>query len=274
VTLSYNGPLVLGAGNIASGNLNITNSGNITQAVNTTLAVGGTATFNAGNGVITLGNANAFTGAVSLTNAGAFDVALNNGKALVLGTSSIASGNLVVSATGNITQAANTTLAVSGNATFSASNGAINLNQANLLSGDVFLSNTGANAVTVNNNRAIVLANVSIPTGNLAVSANGNITQATNTTLTVGGTSGFAATNGAITLNQANALTGAISLTNSGAKDVTLINNQAIVLGNVNVALGNLTVLAYYGNITRAPNATLDVGGSLSVSAANGTVHL
>ena len=164
VTLSYNGPLVLGAGNIASGNLNVTNTANITQAANTTLAVGGTASFNTSNGVITLNQANAFTGAVALTNAGAFDVTLNNGKALVLGTSNVATGNLVVSATGNITQAANTTLAVAGNTSFSATNGAITLTQTgNSFNGSVALANTGANNVTLSYNGPLVLVPATSP---------------------------------------------------------------------------------------------------------------
>ena len=77
---------------------------------------------------------------------------LRNNKALVLGAGNVAAGNLVVTAAGNITQAANTTLIVGGDATFTATNGAINLNQANAFSGNVVLSNTGTSNVTLTNN--------------------------------------------------------------------------------------------------------------------------
>src|SRR5207302_4219861 len=105
---TYNGTLQLSSASIASGNLVVTNTGNITQAANTTLTVGGTATFNATNGAITLDKANAFTGALALPNAGTNDVTLNNNRALLLVTANVAAGNLAVTASGAITQAANT----------------------------------------------------------------------------------------------------------------------------------------------------------------------
>src|SRR5262249_19519595 len=151
-------------------------------------------------------------------------------------------GNLTVTSTGAITQAVNTALTVNGTSSFSATNGAITLDKANALTGAVSLTNTGSNNVLLNNNRALLLGMVNVASGNLAVTASGNITQVANTTVTVGGASSFNATNGAITLDQANAFTGAVSLTNSGTNDITLNNNRALVLGTVNVAGGNLTV--------------------------------
>src|SRR5208282_2335566 len=261
VTLSYNGPLVLGAGNIASGSLNITNTGNITQAANTTFNVGGTAAFTASGGVLTLGNANAFTGAVSLSNTGSNAVTLNDTRALVLGTGNVAAGNLVVTATGNITQAANTTLAVGGSAAFTATNGAISLSQ------------TGNGNVALGNARALLLDNVAVPTGTLTLTATGNISQVTIATITAGSTAGFNATNGAITLDQANTFSGAVDLSNTGANNVTLSYNGPLVLGAGNIASGNLNV-TNTGNITQAANTTLAVGGTASFNTSNGVITL
>src|SRR5207245_8146909 len=138
--------------------------------------------FNASNGVITLDKANGFTGAVALTNSGANNVALNNNRALVLGTANVASGNLAVTATGNITQAANTTLTVGGTSSFSATNGAITLDKANAFTGPVALTNSGAKDVTLTYNGDLQLGMGNVAAGNLAVTTTGNITQAVNTT--------------------------------------------------------------------------------------------
>ena len=95
----------LGNVSIAAGNLAITTLGNLTQAANTSLAVGGTTSLEADFGGITLNQANAFTGAVSLTTFLGLNVAVNNNQSLVLGNVSIDSVDLAISTRGNITQA-------------------------------------------------------------------------------------------------------------------------------------------------------------------------
>ena len=62
------------------------------------------------------------------------------------------------------------------------------------------------------------------------MTAAGNITQVANTTLIVGGDASFTATNGAITLTQANAFTGNVVLSNTGTSNVTLTKNGALSL--------------------------------------------
>jgi hypothetical protein len=183
-------------------------------------------------------------------------------------------GNLTVSATGNVSQAANTIVAVGGEASLASANGSITLANANAFAGTVDLAKTGVGTVTLVNNRALTLGAVNIAAGNLAVTAAGDITQAANTALSVGGAASFNAANGSINLSGANALVGAVSLINSGANHtVTLTNNRAIVLGSSNVA-GNLAVTAYFGNVTKAANATLTFNAGISVLAVNGTVTL
>src|SRR5204863_116041 len=160
----------------------------------------------------------------------------------VLGTANIAAGNLIVSANGAITQVANTALTIGGSATFTATNGALTLDKANAFTGAVSLTNSGSNSnVALNNNRALVLGSASV-SGNLTVTANGSITQVASTSLTVAGTASFSATNGAMTLNQANTFSSPVALSNTGANNVTLSYNGDLQLGVVSVASGNLAV--------------------------------
>src|SRR5579885_3234721 len=269
-TVSVNGltgALTLGTSSLA-GNLTVTASGGITQAANASLTIGGDAAFTATNGAISLLNvANAFGGNVSLANSGANGVSLTNNQALVLGNVTVPGGNLTTTArSGGISQAANASITVAGTSTFNAAAGAINLgNAGNAFTGAVGLMNTGGNDATLNNNRALILGAASIPTGNLTVTANGAISQAANTTLAVGGDASFSATGGAISLSNANALAGNVSLTNTGAYNVTVRDNRALVLGNASVPTGALSVSAA-GDIGQASGASLTVGGAASFS--------
>ena len=169
----------LALGNVTlSGNLGVFTSGNLSQAANTILAVNGTTGLDAANGAITVDQANTLSGAVALTNAGSNNVTLNNTKALVLGTSNVAAGDLFVSASGNISQAANTSVSVGGTAAFTASNGSISLTQSgNAFNGNVSLTNTGAGNVSLADGVALTLGNISVPTGSLTLTATGNISQ-------------------------------------------------------------------------------------------------
>src|SRR5438132_312961 len=81
-------------------------------------------------------------------------------------------------------------LTLGGAASFTAANGAIDLSAAaNVFNGAVALANTGSKDVTLSYNGPLVLAGVNVATGNLAVSttAPGNIGQAANTAVVVGG---------------------------------------------------------------------------------------
>src|SRR5262249_25012505 len=100
-------------------------------------------------------------------------------------------------------------LAFNGAASFNAANGAINISAAaNVLCGAIALANSGANDVSLSYNGALTPAAANIASGNLVVSttATGNITQAANTALAVGGSASFNAANGAISLGNANGL--------------------------------------------------------------------
>ncbi|MCZ8074699.1 MAG: hypothetical protein O9341_11260, partial [Paucibacter sp.] len=102
--------------------------------------------------------------------------------------------------------------------------------------------------------------------GNLVAASNGGaITQAAGG-LSVGGNSNLQAGAAAITLTESsNNFSGAVSLSNTGANHIQLTDTNALALGTLNVATGNLTV-----NSTGALNlGTGTVGGNL-VAASNG----
>ncbi|KRA30305.1 hypothetical protein ASD68_15830 [Rhodanobacter sp. Root627] len=265
--------LVLGDVQVGSGALTVTGVG-ITQATGSTItqaAGAGAAQFNAGAGVLQLDKANTFTGAVGLTNSGANDVTLNNGaNALELGDVQVGSGTLTVSGVG-ITQAAGSTItqvAGAGAAQFNAGAGVLQLDKANTFTGAVGLTNSGANDVTLNNgSNALVLGDVQVGSGTLTVSGTG-ITQAVGSTITQAASAGaaqFDAGVGALQLANANTFTGAVSLKNSGANNVTLNNGaNALTLGTSTLGSGTFN-LTGTGQTTLAGNLSTS-GGAIALS--------
>ncbi|MBI3515451.1 MAG: filamentous hemagglutinin N-terminal domain-containing protein [Proteobacteria bacterium] len=178
-----------------------------------------------------------------------------------------ASGNVALTAAGAVTQTAAAT--VTGTTSVAAGANAIALTQAaNSFTGAVALSNSGANDVTLTNNRATALAAATVGR-NLSLTSNGAVTQ--TAAATVGGTTTVSAGANAITLSQAgNAFTGAMALSNSGANDATLTNNIATVLGAATIGR-NLSVTSN-GAITQTAAAT--VGGATTVSAGANAITL
>ena len=134
------------------------------------------------------------------------------------------------------------------------------------------LANTGTGNVTVNYNGALVLGTLNVGSGILSVTTAGAITQATNTTVTAAGNASFNATNGAITLTDANAFNGTLPLLNSGSNDVALTNAKALTLG-VSTVGGNLTVTTA-GNLTQAANTVINVSAASTFNATNGAITL
>jgi hypothetical protein len=240
--------------------------GAVTQA-----ASAGAASFDAGAGLLQLDKANTFTGAVGLANSGANNVTLDNGSnALVLGDVQVGSGTLTVIGTG-ITQAvgsAVTQAASAGAASFDAGAGVLQLGNANTFTGAVGLANSGANNVTLDNGtHALVLGDVQVGSGTLTVTGTG-ITQAVGGAVTQAASAGaasFDAGAGVLQLDKANTLTGAVSLNNSGANDVTLNNGaNALTLGTSTLGSGAFS-LAGTGQTTLAGNLTTS-GGAITLS--------
>ncbi|MFN3714777.1 MAG: filamentous hemagglutinin N-terminal domain-containing protein, partial [Alcanivoracaceae bacterium] len=221
------------------------NNGTITQTG--ILTVAGTADFTA-NGDITLDQANAISGAVSLNGAAATIV---NDPSLILA-ASVVDSLVATSNSGTVTQTG--ILTVAGAADFTAA-GAITLNLDNDISGAVSLN--GAAATIVNNPNLILAA--SNVDSLVATSNNGTITQ--TGILTVGGTADFTA-NGDITLDQANAISGAVSLDGAAA---TIVNDPNLILAASDVA--SLIATSNSGTITQT--GILTVAGTADFTAAS-----
>ena len=137
----------------------------------------------------------------------------------MLGASTVG-GNLTVTDTvGNLTQTAALTVGGTSSFTTSAANATITLtNIGNLLTGAVALATNGVTGnASLTNNLATVLGRLEYRRQPGVTDRVGNLTQ--TGVLTVAGTSAFttSAANATITLTSANLLTGAVSLTASGA---------------------------------------------------------
>ena len=284
-----------------SGNLSVTAGGAISQSG--AIVVPGTSSFTAGSNGIDLstnGSSNNFTGAVTLSNSGANDVTLTNSTALVLGASNVGQ-NLSLTAGGSITETGALTV-TGGVTTVALTNAGSDIllgSQANdfgtsalVFSGtksnirDVALRNVNSGAVlpsfagltnlrnlTVTfNNAAIAFPAVTLTnSGNLVAVAGGAITQ--TGTITVPGTSSFSSGANAIDLTTngtSNSFTGAITLSNSGANNVTLTNNNATSLAASTVGQ-NLTIISN-GAITQT--GILTVPGASSFSAGSNAINL
>ncbi len=266
VSLRDTNALDLGTVSVGSGTFTVQSGGALTQSgVITQAASAGAASFTAGANAITLANAsNDFTGSVSLSNSGANNVSLRDTNALDLGTVSVGSGTFTVQSGGALTQSGVITQAASaGAASITAGANAITLtNASNDFTGAVSLSNSGANNVSLRNTNALDLGTVSVGSGTLTVQSGGALTQSgVITQAASAGAATFTAGAFAITLaNASNDFTGSVSLSNSGANNVSLRDANALDLGTVSVGSGTFTVqsggaLTQSGVITQAASA-------------------
>ncbi|MBX3604130.1 MAG: filamentous hemagglutinin N-terminal domain-containing protein [Piscinibacter sp.] len=251
-----------------SGSFTVNAGGAITQSG--ALSVAGSTQVNGGANAITLSNAgNQLQGTVGLSNSGANDVVLTNDRATQLGTVSVGSGALSITAAGALTQlGALTQSAGAGAVTLAAGSNPITLTQAgNDFVGAVAL--TGA-AVQLNDQNALALAASTVDS--LVVTSNGAITQTGD--LNVTGTSSFGAGNGSITLQAAgNSFGGSVALSNSGANAVALHDSGALLLSGVSVGSGMLQLSAG-GAITQSATVTQAGAGAVTLDASANAVTL
>ncbi len=296
VSLYNVGNLVLGTSTMGSGTLNVTTaSGSISQVAPIT-KTGGTSTFTlsgaSGQDVLLHTQANNFGGGsviFNASNAGTIrDIGLRdeNGAASLAGLPTTARnidvffGNAAIalpalSATGHLNVTAGGAISqtgvsiVTGDSSFAAGANPITLSQANRFAGAVSLANSGASDVALTNANALTLGTVNVGSGTLVVGAVG-IKQANLISQSAGGGAAtFNAGTGAITLTQANGLTGAVSLNNSGTNAVELNNAGRVVLGTSSVGSGILAVTAAGGGISQTGVIT-KVGGASIFTASSG----
>ena len=178
-------------------------------------------------------------------------------------------GNLYLRTGNNITDSGTVTVGYGLVATTDANHGAINLGTL-AVGSTVDLTTHGSGNATVVNDAVLIIAASEVG-GNLAATATtGNILD--NGVLTVAGTSSFTTSqnNADITLNNANAFTGAVSLNTTGSSaHATVVDASGLNLGASTVG-GNLSATATTGNISDSGNLTI-AGASTFITGASGS---
>ena len=130
----------------------------------------------------------------------------------------------------------------------------------------------GSLTIETGNAAGLILPSITLATGsNLSVTTNGAITQ--SGAIIVPGTASFTASGNAIDLatnGTGNSFTGGVSLSNSGSNNVSIYNNNALVLANTSVG-GNFAVTTT-GAISQL-NA-INVTGTASFNAGSNAIDL
>jgi hypothetical protein len=231
----------------------------LSQAIGTTLTVGGNASFNCFQ--MTLNNAgNTLTGSVDMNASSAGSETLRTSGALTL-TSMDAGGPLKVIAGGPITQIG--AIDARRGASFDAGANAITLTnpQNTFGEGGLVLVSTGTGDVAVDSrdDPSLVLGNLKLGSGALTITTKANISQMNGTSITQTGP-------------------GALTLAGGTSHDV--------MLGDLNHFLGTLTVNATNVDVTNAGNITfgntstmtgavnLESGGTVTLPGALSVVSL
>ena len=259
----------------------------IGQKTDATITLDGTATFDSSNGDVLLSNnGNQFAGALTLANAKAVSLKADTGSitlansttsdnltlnakgGVILGAGTVGKA-LNITAGGNVSQTGVLNVTETTDITLTARNdvklggyandftGAITLHGNNLIN-DVELQNIhaaadsltafpiGLNSLSLNYANSGVKLGGTILTGNLTIDAGGVIEQ--TALIKVDGTTSLNAHGNAITFDQANQLTGAVTVNTTGSgKDVTLTNSQLLKLGGSSSVAGALKLTASGG---------------------------
>jgi filamentous hemagglutinin family protein len=271
-----------------TGSLNVVTGGAITQSGAIT-ATGAANVLNASGSDVTLANAGNNFGTVTFTSVQ--NAAITDQNAIVFGASTL-TGGLTVNAGGNVTQTG--ALVVPGTSSIT-STGAITLNNAaNDFTGAVGLSTTGNNAISIRDQNAMDLGNLSTAAGTAAVTivTGGNLSQQSGTSITSLGTGDFTlqATASGTSINLATDSNGNPILNNIASANVVMTggaNFQDFSLRNTAVSadtpsattalsLRNLTLIFDSAAIslpatnfnTLTGNLELTAGGAITQSGA------
>ena len=285
-----------GAFNAGIYNLNLVAGGDITQSAGAIItAQGASNVFNASGNSVNLGSANDF-GTVQFSSVN--NAAITDSSGIVFAASTL-TGGLTINAGGNVTQTG--ALVVPGTSAITSTGGAITLSNAgNDYTGAVTLSTTGNNAISIRDQNAMVLGNLStaagtaavtIQVGTLAVSGS-SLTQESGTSITSLGTGDFTivATGPTTSVNLATDSSGTSLANNIASANVVMTggaNFQDFSLRNTAVtadtpsattalSLRNLTLIFDSATIslpatnfnTLSGNLVLTAGGAITQSGA------
>ncbi len=308
VSVTTTGALVLGGVNggtglALDGDLAINVGGTLTQSTGaslrfggatsagTSLLVGGAMSVTTSGGNITLDNAGNSIAAFAATDTGAGhgNVSLTTTGALALGgvnggAGTPLGGDLAIHAGGTVSQAGGTALLVGGSTTIATTAGNVTLtNSGNNLhafgatdtdatfgNGNVAFVTSGSTVLNdVNGGAGVGLA------GGLAVTAGGNVTQASATHLLVLGETAVSTTAGNIAVGSTGSNLGTFRATDTdvsvGMGNVTVTTGGALVLGNV---VATALTVDTFGAVSQVGGATLQVSGATTVNAGAGDIVL
>ncbi len=280
----YDGDAINLTASTVSGNFVVNAFGDVTQ--NGALDVNGTTTISAQGSNIDLTASNTLVGAVSLYNPGstAGNISLVNNRDLLMGSVTMlttGNGSLSLSANGNLSQISGASIASgTGDVSLKAASGAnITLTNSNEFNGDVSLSTFDGTGniknVSIKDGSAFAIqAGLNI-TGDLALSAGGDITDLG--AMTVGGITSLTTTagNGNINLDGPNTYTGAVNLATQGTGSVA-ISSVVSELALANLSVGGSLTVSGTQNITDTAGGTRAVTGatSLTTTANNASITL
>jgi len=272
--------VLLGAMSLGPSALSVSSTaGQIGQSA--AITVGGTSSFTApGQQISLLNPANSFTGALSLNNATVGGTSFNNvgvqaSGALLLGSVTVDNGTLALTAGGGITQTAGGVLTQTNNFTgpvnLEAGSGPITLtNTGNKFFGDMNLTNTGNNPVSVTSSTSIALSSTTLGSSGIG----GSLTLTTDQLSTPGTIGTITTAGGALTIQP---FTASTNVTFGGVGGAGLRFTDAMRAnyhGFTSFTIGSATGT---GTVTLGANETAlgaNVGLTLQAGAGGGTVTM
>ncbi|MFM9996882.1 MAG: filamentous hemagglutinin N-terminal domain-containing protein [Phycisphaerales bacterium] len=253
----------LGDSDVA-GDLAVAATGDITDATGASVQVAGTTSLDAGGSDDVLLNSvlNDFVGTVTV--AGAVNASLADANDLDVAALSVT--DLALTAGDALTQSGAFT--VSGDADVSAGANGMTLNAANDFTGELRVTTTGGGDATITDANTVELGTSSV-SGDLALTATGDITDAVGATVAVTGTTSLDAGGAGDVLldNATNDFTGAVSATGAGI--VTLADADDIVLGDIAATTLNVTVAGGISD-SGALNDEVTVSGVTTLASTGG----
>jgi hypothetical protein len=265
---------------MSSGDLNIgSTKGSIIQYeeddTSGDVVVVGKTTINATDGrIILVSKGNDFDGGLNLINTGVNDIWIADANDLVLTGVSMEDngGGLSIQSNGAITQTGDIKTGT-GFVSFDAGDGAITLDRADNLFGNLSLFNEGTNDISIRARPYLLLIGVSMDRnagGKLTLQSDGEISQNVGDGIVTGtGAVSIDAGSARVYLNSfKNDFRGVVSLANTGANNISLTDKNDLALGALNVG-GTLTASASGSFVL----GTGSVGGNLSVNAGTSTTN-
>jgi filamentous hemagglutinin family protein len=240
------------------GDLAVTSTGKVAQAVGTVLAVAGKTAINVGTSDVDLSNVGNDFNSIAVI-AGAASITDKNAVAL----DAIKATSLTIKAGGAVTQVADKALEVTGVTSVDAGTNAVTLANTN---NDLNSIAVTGGAVSINDKNAVALD--AIKATSLTVKAGGAVTQIADKALEVTGATSVDAGTNAVTLAN----------TNNDFNSIAVIAGAASITDKDGVALdaikaSSLTVKAG-GAVTQVADKTLEVTGATSVDAGTNAVTL